>query len=58
MFESPSLGQFPITPPPGWGYSLPIVYLMWICVVLALYPLCYWFADLKQRRNDAWLSYF
>jgi uncharacterized membrane protein len=58
MFESPSLGQFPITPPPGWGYSLPIVYLMWICVVLALYPLCHWFADLKQRRNDVWLSYF
>jgi hypothetical protein len=31
---------------------------MWICVVLALYPLCHWFADLKQRRNDVWLSYF
>jgi uncharacterized membrane protein len=58
MFESPGLGQFPITPPPGWGYSLPIVYLVWACVVLALYPLCRWFAGLKQRRNDAWLSYF
>jgi uncharacterized membrane protein len=58
MFESPGLGQFPITPPPGWGYPLPIVYLVWACVVLALYPLCRWFAGLKQRRNDAWLSYF
>ena len=58
MFESPDLGQFPITPPPGWGYSLPIVYLVWACVVLALYPLCVWFAGLKQRRADAWLSYF
>ena len=58
MFESPGLDQFPITPPPGWGYSLPIVYLVWACVVLALYPLCRWFAALKQRRNDAWLSYF
>jgi uncharacterized membrane protein len=58
MFESPGLGQFPITPPPGWGYSLPIVYLVWMCVVLALYPLCIWFAGLKQRRSDAWLSYF
>jgi uncharacterized membrane protein len=58
MFESPSLGQFPITPPPGWGYSLPIVYLVWAAVVLTLYPLCRWFASLKQRRSDAWLSYF
>ena len=58
MFESPGIGQFPITPPPGWGFSLPIVYLVWISVVIALYPLCAWFAALKQRRNDAWLSYF
>jgi len=58
MFESPTLGQFPITPPPGWGYSLPIVYLAWGVVVLTLYPLCRWFAGLKQRRSDAWLSYF
>jgi uncharacterized membrane protein len=58
MFESPTPRQFPITPPPGWGYSLPIVYLIWACVVLALYPLCRWFAGLKQRLSDAWLSYF
>jgi len=58
MFESPTLRQFPITPPPGWGYSLPIVYLIWAVVVLTLYPLCRWFARLKQRRSDAWLSYF
>jgi hypothetical protein len=58
MFESPTVGQFPITPPPGWGFSLPIVYLVWAFVVIALYPLCRWFAALKQRRSDAWLSYF
>jgi uncharacterized membrane protein len=58
MFESPTVGQFPITPPPGWGYSLPIVYLVWAVVVITLYPLCRWFAGLKQRRSDAWLSYF
>jgi uncharacterized membrane protein len=58
MFESPTLGDFPITPPPGWGYSLPIVYLVWAVVVLTLYPLCRWFAGLKQRRSDNWLSYF
>jgi uncharacterized membrane protein len=58
MFESPTIDKFPITPPPGWGFSLPIVYLIWASIVLALYPLCRWFAALKQRRSDAWLSYF
>jgi hypothetical protein len=58
MFESPSLGQFPITPPPGWGYPLPMVYMVWAFVVLALYPLCLWFAGLKQRSRAGWLSYF
>jgi uncharacterized membrane protein len=58
MFESPSLGRYPFTPPPGWGFSLPIVYLVWAFIVLALYPLCRWFAGLRQRRSDAWLSYF
>jgi hypothetical protein len=58
MFESPAFPDFPITPPPGWGYSLPIVYLVWAIVVITLYPLCHWFAALKQRRSDAWLSYF
>ncbi len=57
MFESPSLGQFPITPPPGWGYSLPIVYLVWMIVVVSLYPVCRWFAGVRRRRSDAWLSY-
>lgn len=58
MFESATPDQFPVTPPPGWGYSLPIVYLLWGVVVSTLYPLCRWFAGLKQRRSDAWLSYF
>jgi uncharacterized membrane protein len=53
MFENPLFVQ-----PPGWGYSLPIVYLVWAVVVLTLYPLCRWFAGLKQRRSDEWLSYF
>lgn len=58
MFESPTIDKFPITTPPGWGYSLPVVYLVWASVVIALYPLCRWFAALKQRRSDVWLSYF
>ncbi len=57
MFESPDLAHFPITQPPGWGLALPLVYLIWAFVVLAMYPLCRWYAALKQRRNDPWLSY-
>jgi uncharacterized membrane protein len=57
MFESPSVGRFPVTQPPGWPVSLPVVYLVWVGVVLALYPLCRWYAALKQRRRDPWLSY-
>jgi uncharacterized membrane protein len=58
MFQSPSLEFFPVTKPPDWGYSLPIVYLVWAAVVIALYPVCRWFAGLRQRRSDWWLSYF
>ncbi|HEX8503595.1 MAG TPA: hypothetical protein VF659_23630, partial [Pyrinomonadaceae bacterium] len=43
--------------PPGYGYDLLVVYLVWLGVVLALYPLCRWFAGVKRRRRDAWLSY-
>jgi len=57
MFESPDLAHYPFSAPPGWGDSLPIVYAIWIGVVVALYPACRWFAALKQRRHDAWLSY-
>ena len=57
MFESPTIAQFPVTQPPGWPASLPIVYVVWAFVVVLLYPMCRWFAALKARRRDAWLSY-
>jgi uncharacterized membrane protein len=57
MFESPGIGQFPFTPPPGWGFSLPIIYLLWVSVVVVVYPLCRCFAAVKQHRSDFWLSY-
>jgi uncharacterized membrane protein len=57
MFESPDLGNYPFTQPPDWGYGLLVVYLVWAVVVLLLYPLCRWYAGLKRRRNDWWLSY-
>lgn len=57
MFQSPDLANYPYTQPPGWGYSLPVVYLVWVLVVAGLYLPCRWFAGLKQRRSDVWLSY-
>jgi uncharacterized membrane protein len=58
MFESPGIQAFPTSQPPGWGFSLPALYAVWAAVVLALYPLCAWFAGVKRRRHEAWLSYF
>lgn len=43
--------------PSGIGFRLWVVYLCWIAGVLLLYPLCKWFAGLKARRRDWWLSY-
>ncbi|HTA64627.1 MAG TPA: hypothetical protein VK753_03905, partial [Xanthomonadaceae bacterium] len=57
MFESPDLAHYPFSPPPGWGYPLPIVYAVWIFVVCTMYPFCRWYAAVKQRRHDVWLSY-
>ena len=54
----PGPGRAPIPVPPNAGFNLGVVYLVWIGIVLALYPVCRWFARLKQRRRSAWLSYF
>jgi hypothetical protein len=43
--------------PPGFGFDLWVVYAVWVAVVAMLYPVCRWFAGLKQRRRDWWLSY-
>ncbi len=43
--------------PKDMGFSLPVVYLIWIGVVAALYPLCRWFEGVRERRKDWWLSY-
>jgi hypothetical protein len=50
-------GGLPSDRPAAWGFALPVVYAVWIGVVVALYPLCRWFAALKQRRREWWWSY-
>jgi uncharacterized membrane protein len=42
---------------PAVALSLAGVYLVWLFVLILLYPLCRWFAALKQRRTEWWWSY-
>lgn len=44
--------------PASYGFNLGVVYLVWIAVILLLYLPCRWFANLKRKRTDVWLSYF
>ena len=53
----PSMGGPSEIFPAGYGFDLWVVYAVWIGVIVMLYPVCRWFAQLKQRRRDWWLSY-
>ena len=41
----------------GEGLELWGVYLVWLAVVTALYPVCKWFSTYKQQHRQWWLSY-
>jgi hypothetical protein len=45
-------------PPNGYGHGLPFIYGMWIFIVLLMYPLCWVFLRLKQRRLDWWWLHY
>jgi hypothetical protein len=53
----PSMGGAAEVFPPGFGYPLWVSYVVWVAVVLMLYPLCVWFGRVKQRRQAWWLGY-
>jgi uncharacterized membrane protein len=53
----PSMGGPPKLFPPEFGYDLWVAYAVWIAIVVALYPLCKWFAGVKERRRSWWVSY-
>ena len=58
MFKNVTVPSVSVLPyPQGYGYGLVMVYAAWIGVVLILYPACQWFAGVKRRRTEAWLSY-
>ncbi len=43
----------------GYGFSLPIVYTVWTCVILLLCPLCIWYDHYKRKHQSSkwWLGY-
>jgi len=55
LFANHPLGAPP--PPDGYAWGLPLLYLVWALVVAALYVPCRWFAGVKARHRDRWLSY-
>ncbi|WP_400765621.1 DUF1624 domain-containing protein [Methylosinus sporium] len=44
-------------PPENYGLGLAGAYVMWALIMAAIYPACAWFARVKRRRRDWWLSY-
>jgi hypothetical protein len=57
LIAPPSMGSPSKLFPPDYGFPLWTVYAVWVAVLLLLYPACLWFARLKQRRHDWWLTY-
>jgi uncharacterized membrane protein len=43
--------------PNQYGYSLLVVYIIWIAVILILYPLCKKYNQYKSTHSKWWLSY-
>jgi uncharacterized membrane protein len=56
-FQAREMLTFVIWFPAGYGLSLAGVYVVWIAMVVALYPFCRWVGAVKARRRDWWLSY-
>jgi uncharacterized membrane protein len=53
-------GNHPMAPPPvppGYMWSLGLLYLVFAACVIVLYFPCRWFADLRVKRRSPWLSY-
>jgi len=53
-FQLPGPGQ---AMPANVGFDLWVVYVVWFVGVMLLYPICKWYASVKARRQDWWLSY-
>ncbi len=43
--------------PADYGYELPMIYDIWLIMVVVLYPICNWFAEYKRKHRWWWLKY-
>jgi uncharacterized membrane protein len=57
FYPIPTMGGPRELYPPDYGWDLWVVYVVWACLVAALYPICRWYAGIKDRRSDWWLRY-
>jgi uncharacterized membrane protein len=58
LFQNPPPGtRTPFPLPDHYGYGLPVVYAVWIGVVILLLPACRWFAKVKAQHRSSWLRY-
>jgi uncharacterized membrane protein len=55
LFANHPMGSPP--PPDGYTWSLALLYICFAVTIVLLYPLCRWFAGVKARRGEWWLSY-
>jgi uncharacterized membrane protein len=55
LFENHPMGNS--GPPPGYTWSLGLLYLVWAIVIGVLYVACRWYAGVKSRSRSPWLSY-
>ena len=56
-FPPSAMLEFFLFLPKEFGFSLPVIYLLWVSLVLAMYPLCRWFASVKANHRHPLLSY-
>lgn len=54
FYALPSAGGPANLYPPGYGYSLGVVYAVWVLVVVLMYPLCLWYGryEMQRKRNS------
>ena len=63
LLQSYHLSDMPIGPlnfgrPAGAGVSLPVVYVVWLSLVVLLYPLCRWYGRYKSEHPEiGWMRY-
>jgi uncharacterized membrane protein len=56
-FAAGDIRQLFLNLPRGYGVGLPAVWAISAAILLALYPLCRWYAGVKQRGRGWWWSY-